>query len=79
MKDYYLETAEMILRHRNHRDPLIRKTVVALIPVLADYDSQNFVAHFLHRSMGHLLEQLTKPSERSSGILKYFFLAAATD
>ena len=69
MKDSYSDTAEMILRHRNHRDQLIRKTVVTLIPVLAAYDSQQFSENFLHRAMGHLLEQLMKPTERSSGKL----------
>ncbi len=74
MKDPYFDTAEMILRHRNHRDPLIRKTVVSLIPVLADYDNQKFADHFLHRAMGHLLEQLMKPTERSSGAFESLFI-----
>lgn len=74
MKDSYFETAEMILRHRNHRDPLIRKAVVSLIPALAEYDSQKFSDNFLHRAMGHLLEQLMKPTERSSGTCSTYYL-----
>lgn len=68
MKEAYEETAETILRLRSHRDPLVRRTVIGLIPTLAVYDTQTFSERFMHKAMGHLLEQLQKPSERSSGM-----------
>lgn len=67
MKDAYVDTAESILLLRAHKDPLIRKTVVSLIPTLAEYDTQTFSEKFMHKAMGHLLEQLQKPAEKSPG------------
>ena len=73
MKEVYVDTAEAILRLRSHRVQLIRKTVIALIPTLAVYDTQNFTEMFMHKAMAHLLEQLQKPNERSYGTFSPFF------
>ncbi|XP_006461841.1 hypothetical protein AGABI2DRAFT_151460 [Agaricus bisporus var. bisporus H97] len=70
MKENYLDIAEQILRYKSHRDPLIRKMVITMIPSLAVYDTQTFTEHFLHKAMGHLLTQLEKPAERN-----YAFIA----
>ena len=64
MKDTYVETADSIFELRGHRDVLIRKTVIALIPTLALYDTQTFSEYYLHKAMSHLLEQLPKPVEQ---------------
>lgn len=69
MRDTYFDTAETILKFKAHRDPLVRKTVIALIPTLAIYDTQSFSEHFMHKAMAHLLEQLQKPSERTSALI----------
>lgn len=69
MKDAYVETAEAILKLRTHRDVLVRKTVLTLIPTLALYDTQTFSEYFMHKAMGHLLEQLQKPAERSTAFI----------
>ncbi|EJD07323.1 atypical/PIKK/FRAP protein kinase [Fomitiporia mediterranea MF3/22] len=65
MKEAYVDTAETILKLRSHRDALVRKTIIALIPTLALYDTQTFSEYFMHKAMGHLLEQLNRPAERS--------------
>ncbi|THH04859.1 hypothetical protein EW145_g5218 [Phellinidium pouzarii] len=65
MKDAYMDTAETILRLRTHRDALVRKTIITLIPTLALYDTQTFSECFMHKAMGHLLEQLSKTTERA--------------
>ncbi|KAF9454266.1 phosphatidylinositol 3-kinase [Macrolepiota fuliginosa MF-IS2] len=70
MRENYLDIAEQILRFKMHRDPLIRKMVITMIPSLAAYDTQTFTEHFLHKAMGHLLTQLEKPTERN-----YAFIA----
>jgi len=67
MRESFLDTAEQILRFKSHRDGLVRKMVITLIPTLAAYDTQTFSEHYLHKSMGHLLTQLEKPNERSFG------------
>ena len=68
MRDYFHDTVEAIFRYKAHRDTLIRRTVIALIPTFALYDNQSFSEHFLHRAMAHLLSQLDKPSERTIGM-----------
>ncbi|KAG2355693.1 atypical PIKK FRAP protein kinase [Suillus spraguei] len=65
MRESFLDTAEQILRFKSHRDGLVRKMVITLIPTLAAYETQVFSEHHLHKSMGHLLTQLEKPNERS--------------
>ena len=67
MRESFLDTAEQILRFKSHRDSLVRKMVITLIPTLAAYDTQTFSEHHLHKSMSHLLTQLEKPNERSFG------------
>ncbi|KAF9482580.1 atypical/PIKK/FRAP protein kinase [Pholiota conissans] len=70
MKENFIDTADQILRFRSHRDLLVRKMVITMIPSLAAYDTQTFTEHFLHKAMAHLLTQLEKPNERS-----YAFIA----
>ncbi|TFY65865.1 hypothetical protein EVG20_g5221 [Dentipellis fragilis] len=77
MKETFLDTAEQILRFRGHRDNLVRKMVITLIPTLAVYDTQTFSEHFLHKAMAHLLQQLDKPSERSFAFIAIGHVATA--
>ena len=67
MKETFIETAENILRYKDHKDALVRRSVITIIPTLATYDTQTFIEHFLHKAMGHLLPQLKKQSERTIG------------
>ena len=63
-----MDTGDQILRFKSHRDDLIRRMVITMIPSLAAYDTQTFAEHFLHKSMAHLLSQLDKPQERTYGM-----------
>ena len=71
MKEDFLDSAEQILSFRQHRDSLVKKMVITLIPTLAVYDTQTFSEHYLHKAMGHLLTQLEKPNERSFGTVSF--------
>ncbi|KZT27933.1 phosphatidylinositol 3-kinase [Neolentinus lepideus HHB14362 ss-1] len=77
MKETFLDTAEHILKFRSHRDPLVRKMVITLIPTLALYDTQTFCEHFLHKAMAHLLTQLEKSNERSFAFIAIGHVATA--
>ncbi|KAG8958873.1 phosphatidylinositol kinase- protein kinase tor1 [Tulasnella sp. 419] len=77
MKDHFVESADTTLRYREHKDSLIRKTVITLIPTLAVYDTQSFSDQFLHKAMAHLLSQLKKPTERSLAFVAIGHVAAA--
>jgi FKBP12-rapamycin complex-associated protein len=69
MHERYNDVCEVILRHRDHKDGLIRRTVVSLIPRLAEYNPDEFVATYLHKCMGHLLGQLKKEKDRSASFI----------
>jgi serine/threonine-protein kinase mTOR len=69
MHERYKEVCEVILRHRDHKDGLIRRTVVSLIPRLAEYNPDEFVSSYLHNCMGYLLGQLKKEKDRSAAFI----------
>ncbi|OCH96265.1 FAT-domain-containing protein [Obba rivulosa] len=77
MKEGFLDAAEQILSFKTHRDALIRKTVITIIPTLAAYDTSSFSEHHLHRAMAHLLTQLDKPNERSVAFIAIGHVATA--
>ncbi|GBE86637.1 Serine/threonine-protein kinase tor2 [Sparassis crispa] len=77
MKENFLDAAEQILSFKTHRDALVRKMVITLIPTLAVYDTQTFTEHHLHRAMAHLLTQLDKPNERSFAFIAIGHVAMA--
>ena len=67
MTDNFLDCADNILRLRTHKDLLVRKSVIDLIPTLAAYDSQSFSEYYMHKTMAYLMEQLERPIERRYG------------
>ncbi|EIN09563.1 FAT-domain-containing protein [Punctularia strigosozonata HHB-11173 SS5] len=77
MKDHYVDTAERIMTFKNHRDIVVRKMVITLIPTLAAYDAQTFVERHLHHAVAHLLAQLEKPQERNFGFIAIGHVATA--
>ncbi|KAL1687363.1 armadillo-type protein [Schizophyllum commune] len=77
MRETFLDSAEQILRFKSHRDGLIRKTVITLVPSLAAYDTTTFTEHFLHKSMAQLLTQLEKPADRPFAFVAIGHTAAA--
>ncbi|CAG8530152.1 16586_t:CDS:10 [Funneliformis mosseae] len=65
MSERYKSVCETVLRYKDYRDNLIRKTVISLIPVLAEFNSEEFVSTYVHKCMLHLLGQLKKDRDRS--------------
>ncbi|WVQ81658.1 hypothetical protein IAT38_003783 [Cryptococcus sp. DSM 104549] len=64
MAEYYRSICELTFKYRDSKEVSIRKAVIALIPSMATYDSDDFEAHYLHRSMAYLLQALNKPADR---------------
>ncbi|KAJ3373228.1 phosphatidylinositol kinase- protein kinase tor1 [Kappamyces sp. JEL0680] len=60
----YADICEIVLRYKEHKDALIRKTVMVMIPDLANLDVQEFVAQFFPLCISYLLSQLKKEKER---------------
>ncbi|KAH8157738.1 hypothetical protein CIB48_g10508 [Xylaria polymorpha] len=69
MQDHYQEACEIVFRHKDHRDPTIRKTVVMLIPDLANYSPADFALTYLHKFMLFLSGMLKKGGERNDAFL----------
>ncbi|PSR84348.1 phosphatidylinositol 3-kinase-like protein [Coniella lustricola] len=69
MQNHYQETCDIVSRYKDHRDPTIRKTVVFLIPDLADYAPSEFATTRLHTFMLHLSGMLKKEKERNDAFL----------
>ncbi|KAJ3318282.1 phosphatidylinositol kinase- protein kinase tor1, partial [Blyttiomyces sp. JEL0837] len=66
MDSKYKETAETILKYREHKDSLVRRTVILLCPTLATFDPDSFVTMYLNACMSYLLSQLRKDRDRSA-------------
>ncbi|SCZ93158.1 BZ3500_MvSof-1268-A1-R1_Chr6-2g08497 [Microbotryum saponariae] len=68
MADRYGEVCDQILFYKDHRDPLVRRAVIELIPTIASYNANEFAAHYLSRTMAFLLDQLKKDrGDRATG------------
>ena len=65
MHERYMSTCETVFQYRDHRDGLVRRAVISLIPDLAAYNPPEFANVYLQRSMIHILNQLRKDKERS--------------
>ncbi|KTW30812.1 hypothetical protein T552_00524 [Pneumocystis carinii B80] len=77
MHDKYVDVCEVVLSYKDHKEALIRRTVVSLIPILAGYNSEKFVSSYLHKSMLHLLGQLKKNRDRTSPFAAIGHIAVA--
>ncbi|KAI0129767.1 armadillo-type protein [Xylariales sp. AK1849] len=69
MQDHYQEACEIVFRHKDHRDVIIRKTVVVLVPDLANYAPAEFAHSYLHKFMLYLSGMLKKDKERNDAFL----------
>jgi FKBP12-rapamycin complex-associated protein len=66
MSDRFTEVCDQILSFKDHRDPLVRRAVVELIPTLASYNHTDFTTHYLHKTMLYLLGQLKNNRDRTT-------------
>jgi FKBP12-rapamycin complex-associated protein len=65
----YRETVETVLKYREHRDHLVRREVVLIIPCLASYSPTEFATKYLHQCMLHLQGLIRKDRDRDKAFL----------
>lgn len=65
MQSYYSEVCETVLRYKDHKDLLVRRTVISIIPDLSQYSPIEFTKKYLSDSMSHLVSQFKKERERA--------------
>lgn len=68
-EDKVADVYMLVLRQKDNKDSLIRRTVINLLPVLARFDPEQFCQQYLTESVTHLVMILRKGSERSSPYL----------
>ncbi|KAG8859069.1 phosphatidylinositol kinase- protein kinase tor1 [Tulasnella sp. 330] len=61
MKPHFAEVGDTLLQFKNHKEAQVRKSTMALIPILATYDPEKFSHLYLQRSMTYLQGQLKRP------------------
>jgi FKBP12-rapamycin complex-associated protein len=69
MVDHYREACDTVLRYKDHHNPMLRKEVVLLIPVLARYTPFDFAHLYLSKFMQHLQGQLKKEKDRNAALI----------
>lgn len=69
MQEHYQEACDIVFRHKDHREPTVRNTVVQLIPDLASYSPADFAQSWLHKFMVYLSGMLKKDKERNDAFL----------
>ena len=69
MHDHYAEVCDIVFKFKDHKDVQIRRTVVMLIPELANYSPTEFAASYLHKFMVFLSGMLKKDKDRNDAFL----------
>jgi FKBP12-rapamycin complex-associated protein len=77
MRESYLDVSTRILNMRSHKDPIVRRMVITLIPTLASFDKQAFCENSLHVAAAHLIAMLDKPQERSFAFIALGHMAVS--
>lgn len=67
MMSRYKEVAKFVFDYREHRNPLVRQSITALLPRIAHFLRDRFVSSYLQICMQHLLTVMRKADERESG------------
>ncbi|KAI8593944.1 armadillo-type protein [Geranomyces variabilis] len=68
-QEQYKALCESVLKYKDHRDKLVRRTVILMIPNLAQFDPTDFVAAYMNGCMAYLLSQLKKDRESSAAFI----------
>lgn len=77
MNDHYREVCNIVVHYKDHRDLLIRRQVVALIPILASYAPMDFVKNHLAKFMSHLEGLLRNERDRNPAFIAVGKIASA--
>jgi len=63
----YSDICDTVVKLKEHKDALVRRSVIILIPLLAQFDPTAFASTYLSTCMTYLISQLKKDKERSPG------------
>eukprot|EP00026_Physarum_polycephalum_P000091 Phypoly_transcript_00091.p1 GENE.Phypoly_transcript_00091~~Phypoly_transcript_00091.p1 ORF type:complete len:2307 (+),score=451.47 Phypoly_transcript_00091:133-7053(+) len=60
----FKDICDIILKYRDHKDRLVKRTVITLLPRLSIYSPDVFVHNYLNTCMNHLLNALRNQADR---------------
>ncbi|EPX72448.1 phosphatidylinositol kinase Tor1 [Schizosaccharomyces octosporus yFS286] len=64
IREHYVAFCDLVLRLREHRDGTIRRSILLLLPTLAEYNPSKFQLRYLDPFMVYLLSQIRKDKEK---------------
>ncbi|KAL3747797.1 hypothetical protein ACJRO7_016586 [Eucalyptus globulus] len=73
------DVAETVLRYLKYRDLLVRRSITLLLPRIAHFFRDRFVAQYLTICMKHIFAVLQSPAERACGFIALGEMAGALD
>ena len=69
MAPKFAEACDLVLKYKDSRNKLVRRTVIALLPRLAQYQPDAFISGYLDTILSHLIESLKVASERATAFV----------
>ncbi|EPZ33264.1 phosphatidylinositol kinase Tor2 [Rozella allomycis CSF55] len=66
LAEKYNEICEITIKYKDYKDAVVRKTVLVIIPLLAEYDVQQFCSFYLTTFCSHILNMMKKEKERGN-------------
>lgn len=73
----YDDSCNRVFLLKDHREPLIRREVIGIIPILAAYNPQEFSNLYLHKFMIHLQGQLKRERDKNLAFIAIGKVASA--
>lgn len=64
MQPYYTDACDTVLRYRDHKDILIRRSVISILPDLSKYNPKEYTKQYLVDSMAFLIGLLKRDKEK---------------
>ena len=77
MDSKFNDVCDAVLKYKDSRDKLVKRTVVALLPRLAQYQPSAFVRSYADTALTHLLSSLKSTSDRPIAFLAVGRMAGA--
>jgi len=77
MNEKFNRICQVVLRHRQSRNPLIQQTLLSVLPRLAAFQPKTFVTNYLDETLLYLLGSLRKDRERSAAFQAIGLLAVS--
>ena len=69
MQTRFREVCEAVFKFKDHKDKLVHKTVISLLPRMAEFNPELFARNYRSTCMNHLLNALRKDHERGTAFV----------